>query len=636
MLRPVTVRILAFAACGWLLATDAGALTLGRAHGAALIGRPLEVSIPITLDGASAEMPCASAEVFYGDTRAATPTVRLEPAGPGQATVHVLSSAGVDEPIVTVYLKVGCTQASTRRYVLLSEPPPADEPAARAVRTVPVPPPVAAVAPAPVETRPPRPDAARSAPAVAPSGAPRHQVAAKAAPTSRARKAAPQARLRLEPLDLGIERDPVLRLSNDLAAPAAVDPQRRLEIAALWSALQRSPEQSADEIVRLQSMQRDLDAVREISRQNAAELARLRLDVEQARSGRATANSLVTALALVLAGLLAAIAWRWHRRRQLERVGSWFEANGDAAQGQAPAKPEAPRTPAPAVMTPNQAVIAGAAATAAIAPRAPAPASAPGATWTGAEDFGASRGGSMRTVGVEELIDIHDKADFFLSIGETGQAVAALEAHVHDQVDTGALAWLELLELYHSLGRRTEFERLRSEFRQRFLAQVPDFEHFDQPSPSLEHYGRALGRIVALWPSPKVLEVIAESIFRRPSGAGSEPFTLEAYRELVLLYHIARDMAENVQAESPGNGAVKYSDTSPQPLNPALDVALDRDFEPPLTDQERLMIPPSSARLGVDIDIDEAEDSVRADMPVLDFDISTVDAGLSAQEDKER
>jgi hypothetical protein len=49
MLHPVTIRVLAFAACGWLLAPQAGAITLGHAHGAALIGRPLEVSVPVTM-----------------------------------------------------------------------------------------------------------------------------------------------------------------------------------------------------------------------------------------------------------------------------------------------------------------------------------------------------------------------------------------------------------------------------------------------------------------------------------------------------------------------------------------------------------------------------------------------------------
>lgn len=242
-------------------------------------------------------------------------------------------------------------------------------------------------------------------------------------------------------------------------------------------------------------------------------------------------------------------------------------------------------------------------------------------TWGAGEEFQSSRGGTLRMVGVQELIDVHDKADFFLSIGETEQAVAVLEAHVHDQVETGALAWMDLLELYHSLGRRADFERLRAEFRQRFTAQVPDFEHFDQPTPPLENYGRALSRIVELWPSRRVLDVIEESIFRKPHAPGAEPFSLEAYRELVLLYHIARDMQPQVRGDEAGAPAraTNFRETSLQPLH-----LLDRPAEPPLSEQERLMIPPPSARLGVDIDLGDPE-SVRGDLPALDFDISTFD-----------
>jgi len=344
---------------------------------------------------------------------------------------------------------------------------------------------------------------------------------------------------------------------------------------------------------------------------------------------------------VVLAALLAAIGWRWYRQRRLQQVGRWFEANGDSVQAHLPTTPGAPHPAPAAVMTPNAAAVAaGAAASAQRSARAPvaAPVSArPAAsTWGGAEEFGASRGGPLRTVGVEELIDVHDKADFFLSIGETEQALAALEAHVHDQVDTGALAWMDLLELYHSLGRRSDFERLRAEFRQRFLAQVPDFEHFDQPSASLENYSRALSRIVALWPSPKVLEVIEESIFRRPSAAGAEPFTLEAYRELVLLYHVARDMAAPAQPDAQASTTTNFSDTSLQPLNMPLDGSAERASEPPLSEQERLMIPPSSARLGVDIDLDDATDSSHPDLPPLDFDISTFDPSLSPDHGEKR
>jgi hypothetical protein len=217
-------------------------------------------------------------------------------------------------------------------------------------------------------------------------------------------------------------------------------------------------------------------------------------------------------------------------------------------------------------------------------------------------------------VGVDELIDVHDKADFFLSIGEHDQAIAVLENHVHDQVETSALPWMDLLELYHSLGKRAEFERLRSEFRQRFTAQVPDFEHFDQPTATLENYSRALSRIVALWPSRRVLDVIEESIFRKPGLPGAEPFSLEAYRELVLLYHVAREVAPPEQAR-PEPRVAGFSDTSLQPLN-----MLDRP-EPTLAQRDMLLIPPSSAKVGIDIDLT----NVSSEETPLDFDISGTD-----------
>jgi hypothetical protein len=251
----------------------------------------------------------------------------------------------------------------------------------------------------------------------------------------------------------------------------------------------------------------------------------------------------------------------------------------------------------------------GAAAAAAADAAATGAAAAPPA-WSPSSDFQASRSG-LRMVGVDELLDVHDKADFFLSIGEPEQAVAALEAHVHDQVETSALAWMDLLELYHSLGKRVEFERLRNEFCQRFTAEVPDFEHFDQPSASLENYSRALSRIVALWPARRVLDVIEESIFRKPGLPGSEPFSLEAYRELVLLYHVAREVAPPEQRREARTSG--FSETSLQPLN------MLEGMEP--ADQDPLLVPPSSARVGVDIDLTEGDE-----LPALDFDMSDYDA----------
>ncbi|RYF16159.1 MAG: hypothetical protein EOO30_12010 [Comamonadaceae bacterium] len=568
------------AACGWLLACDALALSLGRARGVALIGRPLDLAVQAA--DAGLENPCANADVFYGDTRVNTGvSVRWEPAADGQHVLRVRSDTPVDEPVVTLYLSAGCgNAASTRRYVLLSEPLPELAPA------TPVP-------------------AREAAPRLAPASRP-------AAPRTQARRQNAQAkpRLRLEPLDLSVDRDPVLRLTSELGAPPAADPQRRTEAAAWWQALQRAPEQAVQEALRLQGAERELKAARDEMQRNAVAVGQLRGEVEQAGRGRSTASFAIVALALALFALMAWLAWRWLRDTRVSHVRHWFEANSELAQPPmpivdaaaarrmtAPAPPQAPARAAPAVP--------------ASPPAEPAESIA---GWAAPEAFHASRGGTVRMVGVGELIDLHDKADFFLSIGEHEQAIAALEAHVHDHVETSALAWMDLLELYHRFGKRMEFERLRAEFERRFTVQVPDFEHFDQPTATLESYSRALSRIMALWPSRRVLDVIEESIFRQPGLPGAEPFSLDAYRDLVLLYHLAQDMARDEEAAASPDGPVTdFHATSLQPLQ-----AFDRPagggsaIDP-------LLVPPSSPRLGVDIEL-EAE-APASELP-LDFDIS--------------
>lgn len=654
MLHPVTFRTLAIAACGWLLAFDAAALSLGRARGAVLVGRPLQLAIPVTLDSGSDD-PCASGDLFYGESKVnRAPSVRWEPGSGGQGVLRIISEIPVDEPMVTLYLRVGCgAQNTTRRYVMLSELPPNDEPvqSSRApvqLPTVPAAPGPQAAAPAarapaaPRATSPRRDTAVATAPA---QRAPQDRAAAAPAPQGRAVPASPaprarreaaqapaQARLTLEPLDLSVERDPTLRLSSELGTQVAADPQQRAAAAALWQVLQRGPDASVQEALRLQAAETELKSLHELSRQNAAALAQLRSQVDDAQGRRSTASFFVIALSLLLLALLGWLAWRWHRAAEMARVGRWFEANGESRQGP-PGGAQAASADSAFVPIPvaTQAKSAGrmpaAAAVVATSPAQPAAvpspaakaAKAPAPGWSPSEDYQVSRGGSVRMVGVQEVIDVHDKADFFLSIGEPDQAIAVLEAHVHDQVETSALAWMDLLELYHSLGRRSDFERLRGEFRQRFAAQVPDFEHFDQPTASLENYSRALSRIVALWPSHRVLDVIEESIFRKPGLPGAEPFSLEAYRELVLLYHVAREVApEPVDPSQPGV-LTSFPETSLQGLN-MLDVP-----EPARADPERLMIPPSSPRLGLDIDLGEETQDPRAQLPPLDFDVSVSD-----------
>jgi len=190
-------------------------------------------------------------------------------------------------------------------------------------------------------------------------------------------------------------------------------------------------------------------------------------------------------------------------------------------------------------------------------------------------------------------------------------------------VETSALVWLDLLQLYHDTSRRVDYERLRGEFRRHFTADVPLFDEFDQPSVGLEHYERALSRIVALWPSRAVLDVIEESLFRKP-GSGDDAFSLEAYRELMLLYHIVSEVAP--EDSDSGYQSTRFPHTRLQPLSAkplsATGGEDDDTFVLEPGEQEMLLIPPSSVRLGLDIDLGDSEPKPK-ELPPMELDFDT-------------
>ena len=106
-------------------AASCAALTLGRVQGAAWIGQPLDVVIPIALDNESSDAPmCPQADIFDGDSRHDPAGVRTSIESSGQAdhvNLHISSAASVEEPIVTAYVRIGCNVKISRRYVMLGE-----------------------------------------------------------------------------------------------------------------------------------------------------------------------------------------------------------------------------------------------------------------------------------------------------------------------------------------------------------------------------------------------------------------------------------------------------------------------------------------------------------------------------------
>jgi hypothetical protein len=165
-----------------------------------------------------------------------------------------------------------------------------------------------------------------------------------------------------------------------------------------------------------------------------------------------------------------------------------------------------------------------------------------------------------RPVSVEELIDLEQQAEFFVVLGQDEAAVELLTNHLTGSSDVSPLPYLKLLEIFKRRGDRPEYERLREAFNQQFAGHAPGWETELDGGLSLDDYPAVLSNLQRLWGSPRrAMDMLQASLLRRPEGEGDDPgpaardvFELPAYRELMLLYAIARDLSELGE----GGGAV--------------------------------------------------------------------------------
>ncbi|HEY9097001.1 MAG TPA: hypothetical protein VIN35_14745 [Hydrogenophaga sp.] len=223
------------------------------------------------------------------------------------------------------------------------------------------------------------------------------------------------------------------------------------------------------------------------------------------------------------------------------------------------------------------------------------------------EDHRTEEGNSVpgsRSVATEELFDVQQQADFFVSLGEADKAIGVLKNHLVESQEPSALAYLDLFRLYHEQNRRGDYEELREVFNHKFNAGAPPFDEYSDKSVGLEGYETAFGRIQALWPQPRVLDVIERSIFRDANDEDGEVFDLEAYRELLLLHAVAKEMIKRGD-QTPGAEGAEFEHTAIKPLKAANAASLAaRSTEKGPNTEPFENMPLSSPRLGLDVDLD--------------------------------
>lgn len=641
-------------------AIESQALTLGRMRGAAIIGQGLDVSVQVQTD---ADEPlsglCLEAEVFHADARQdpARVQVGIDPSSAGQAgVVRIRSSVPIDEPVVTVYLRAGCAQKVTRRYVMLADvlseqaPPlaaaapqvPLVTPASRPV----IPPATVGRAdssPAPAAdtsrrggvdgparvsggttsgateaAAPPKAPAKRVVPAAKRKPAPAKVVTPNPAPAAQsaeklsAGRTAGQSRLKLDPLEVLSDRVATLE-SSTASAPA-----------------EQAARESRD-AQRLQSLENSVKNLLAVATRNEASMADLRVRLQQAESDRYS-NPLVYALAALLLLTLAGLAFLIGRQKSGGggAGGNWWSgaAGADAEDGARGRTETAPRrsdfsplsSPAPmsapgalsgtdqslqqtqragppsrgapitqvdvslvemSESTFDRLMQSGTTHSAVRKPRQPEP----GAT---APEAG------RRLINSDDLFDIRQQAEFFVSLGQTDQAVRILENRISESGESSPLAYLDLMKIFHSLGLKADFRQVREDFNQLFNVRVPEFAGFDHEGRSLDEYPAILATLVSVWGKPEVLANIEALLFRDQWNTQREPVDLAAFRDLLLLHAVAhatpslpdtlQEATERSIPRSPFSPASKFlpqalAPTSAHAPLPELDVAGEVDLD---------------------------------------------------------
>jgi hypothetical protein len=564
-------------------------LSLGQFSGQTVMGRTLDVSIPLAFGSdESATDVCPVVRVYFAEDILPSGQVKVSvgtSGAKGGTVLHVSTLAALNEPYVRIDVVAGCTNQFSRQYTILADLPSLETPkVARA--TPPVALPVAQALPTAVSKVPsPGPalpgslrraaDAAdqpvvnkvvRSVKAsVQPQTTTPAQVAVR---TIADLPAAQGSRLKLDPVELVAslsQLSPTLKMASDAIAvsDAAASPeleQRRAAARALWRTMNEAPEQlvtngaKADAaVVESQNLKAQLAA----SKQTEAEL---QVALEAERDG-VYSHPLVLALGgglLVALGGLAAVLRR--RQDSTETKPPWWKraATPTAVTG----KPANPKVKTKGKLTrlidifqnwkrnrkrqsevdtffPPDSLFKGGVVRRNVHPKS----SDRGLTTIGGPEFTASTlMNGARSMATEELFDLQQQVEFFISLGQAEQAVDVLVNHLSESQEPSPLAYLDLLRLYHDLERRAEYEGLRTDFNRLFSGSAPAFDDYSQSRRGLERYEAALSRIQSLWPTPAVLDLIERSIFRQSADQAQEVFDLEAYRELLLLYGIAREI----------------------------------------------------------------------------------------------
>lgn len=638
----VSQAIAAFAFISSQFLASADAFTLGDLRGAAVIGRPLDVSVLVqTGDGEEATAACIRAEVFYADVPQTAPRVSVTPGREGsqQTLVRVESATYIDEPVVTVLVRATCGSTTQRQYVLLADFPAVPD---LSVASTPVAPPIALVPVPASASQGPRaglPDAMGTVAAPKPTTVSRTPSPAKAKQRKKALASAAQGR----PAPAkSVEKSKGPGASAPRAAGQAVlklDPLEVLSdrVDATDAFMDFSPAEDALRYGRqIASLESDLQALRSQSASNEKLMLDLRAKLQQAEQSQMPSGLLYALVAALVGSLLLAL-WLWRARQADKQAASgWWNsalqvppvAVGDMdpikTRPSNLAQDAANRAEESSVVAGSQSVVVpgNAKATSAVPQKVPTALPMPDASGldvdldlafsgpmplddldsaTANVPFAAN---SIRHISLDPILDARQQAEFFVSLGQTDRALVILKKQIAETAEPNPLLYLDLITLYHSLGMKADFRDQRDTFHQLFNGVIPDFPAYNLPSRDLESYPDVVSVLTRLWPRMDALAFLSACIFHDTQRLSRQTYELTAFKDLLMLHTLADAVVDQSSPAYQSTSHLEFDEHGVAHLVeetnvPIVTRSLDLDFSALASDH-----PIADTQLSPDIDLD--------------------------------
>lgn len=527
----------------------AHALGLGQPQVRSMLGQPLDVSIPLSLaDGERLPDSCLRAEVSAGDARVPAGLLQLRVEGePGQLRVRLQSLARIEEPALRITLAVGCPLRLTREFNAFVDPP--------ATAAVAAPPPPASPVPAPVPAALAEPTARLVAQAPTPKPRPRPKPSQPSGP-----------RLVLDRPEVLVSSAPQrsAKPAVEELTPALEAQISQLEqtVAQLRAELQARQAGAASAVPPPEpaSVPASAPAPVEIPA-SAAEPAPVPVRLAHASPYRDPMTWLLTLGLSLLAGSAAFYGSRWRDERQRRERAYWKALHG----AESVAAPPPPVAPVPGIAPPVIAAAAPLPDEGQHTVTRPQPRPMP---WVPAEPEPEpptvvpepTPSQMMRTQPIpiqavaapvlsdeltvaDELLDLQQQVDFLQLLGQHEAAADLLAARLARGA-AGAMPYLMLMELCQQRGEPEVFAELAKQFEPRFHVPGPQWSQSLSRGRSLDTCASVIAHLQVVWSEPVTAMKMLQELLARGGGPGVQGFELPAWRDLLVLYSVARDLFE--------------------------------------------------------------------------------------------